>query len=319
MGGSMNRVSQWVGRHLGCRASAIERHTITRDGKVLHMHVVDVLLADRGTKERLRAQMLEIQLCTFAPARHEGSEGIDASARLDEFVAGALDTRTHGLYNTAIMFYHHGRPVGCAHAFVGFVELGGRQVEIIHTSSNVRPEFQCLGLAGIGFTRTALGYARRHLFARHPRFNFQLSMSPVTYYFTHRRARCVYPSYRDNAPPSMKALYRELCPTATQRGATVREQVGSRLEGATRDWITASKDPAIVFYLRENPRFEEGFGLPVLVRLEIADFVHALYTSAKLSAAKYRTRLPWRSRLDVRGRAAHPSKGPQHGHPSPTQ
>ncbi|MCH9683038.1 MAG: hypothetical protein K0V04_16500 [Deltaproteobacteria bacterium] len=314
----MTGALDWLWGPCAPSAAAVQQRTVTRRGRTLRMDVIDVLRADPELHLRVRAQMLEIQSSTFATARHAGADEASGAARLASYVEDALDTTTHGWFNTAVMFFDGDRPVGCVHAFVGLVNVAGRRVEIIHTSSNVLPQFQCLGLTVVGFTRAALLYARRHLFAPHPRFNLQLNMSPVTYYFTHRRARCVYPSHRNNAPESMRALYRELCP-ATPHGTAVEERVGSRLEGRTREWITTSTDPAIRFYLRHNPRFEEGFGLPVLVRLETADFVHALWTSARLALTKLRSSRSRHSRTDAHASVVLPTQGASHGHPSCTR
>jgi hypothetical protein len=269
------------------RGRAVRREVLRLGGgRRLDVDVVDLLRVDEGTRGLVRRQLVEILEENFRCARH--AEGGEAGARgwITAYVEECTDPGVYGLYNVAVVFRDAGKPIGVLHGSSRLREFEGERIELVRGSINVLTAYRGHKLVNSGLYRLVRAYVRDRLIVWHPRYYQGAMVSPAAYRVVHRRALSVYPSPTRVTSARLRRLYEFLYPgTAAQGGLTV-EQIGTRVDARTAAWLRESRDPIIRYYLERNPRFEEGFGLPVLMRLGLIDLLYTLGVSAVLGAQR---------------------------------
>ncbi len=260
--------------------------SVRHQGRTLTAELVDVLALSPAARAGFREEWLGLHRQTFrAAGRHESPPDEDAAlARLRRFVEWASDTSRFSRFNRVVLYRDGTRLVGCVCAYAEVRALPSGKAEFIRVSATAIPEFRGAGFVTHGYRHLASSYARRHLFTRYPRFYTGLCMTPVTYYFASRRARHILPSPFASRDASMEVIYAEL-----YKGQdVVAEDVGALEDSQTDAWLHSSSNAFIRYYLARNPRFDEGFGMYVLVRVKVRDLVYALGASALISLRRRR-------------------------------
>lgn len=246
-------------------------HARRDDG--LSAEELDVVTLDEARRERLRADMLSINEAAYRGSPARG------------YVDWMTDPQIFDRYQRVALFRREGRAVGYFHGFVRRVDVGGREVEVLRSSAATLPGERANGLVGKGYRLVAMHFARRHLVARGPRYYAAVCLSPITYGMIGRRSRCLFPRPGATADPELERIHRAIHGEA----ALIPRPVSSFETPEMLSRIKASDDPFVRFYLEANPRFDEGFGLPITVRVNAGDTLYALAAAATLGLAR---RLP---------------------------
>lgn len=256
------------------------------NGRTLTAEFVDVLALSPPALEHFRQEWLGLHRKTFRAAREQQDlpqedppDDETAVARLHRFVHWASNTKRFSRFNRVVLYRDDGQLVGCVCAYAEVRQLAATKIELIRVSATAIPKYRGAGFVTHGYQRLALDYAKRNLFTRYPRFYTGLCMTPVTYYFASRRSRYILPSPAPSSDPSMEAIYAELYDGQD----VIREEVGALEDPSTHAWLRSSSNAFIRYFLSRNPRFDEGYGMYVLVRVKVRDLVYALGTSALIS------------------------------------
>ena len=287
----MRRAAQaWTRRVIDRLGGRPPIETLTRDGVGVRVEEVDLLRATPDRLRALRAQMMHVQRASYREAVHGAIADVDLDARLQAHVDDSSDTDKYRPFNTAIVFGEPDAPVGMGHGHGHLVDIGGQRVEVVRASVNVLPVARGLRLTNVAFARLMRSYARDHLWATAPRFYAGFCMSPVMYAFIHHRVRQIMPGPGGRPSALTQAVYDTLFGDRVDANGVLAEHAGSRDSDRTRAWIDAHRDdPAVDFYLRRNPRYTEGFTLPIVVPLGLRDFAYCAANGARLEVTR---RLP---------------------------
>ncbi|WP_146157605.1 hypothetical protein [Enhygromyxa salina] len=283
----MNDVATEILR--ACAAEAHSRRPIRYRGAELELEVVDVLRADEATLERLRAELTTIMLAAYATAPQAIRAGTASGPA--EYLDHVLDHRVFGVFNTVVLVHAADGPIAFARGHVCRQPVLGQELEIIRAGAHVTAEHQAQSLSSLAFTVAALRYARTHLSIDVPRYYVGLCANPVSYGFIHRRAARMHPSPERSGDAVMRALCEEGLAGEQRCGHLIAKPLATRLDDRLRAYVATTDDPLIRFFLEQNPDFEEGYALPIVVQLRPLDFTYAMGMHGWLTARKLARRL----------------------------
>jgi GNAT superfamily N-acetyltransferase len=229
--------------------------------------------------------MLAIKRASYHAARHAALPSVRFEARLESYVDHAFDTQVHSRFNQVfLVFDPAGEPVAAAHGYVRLIDLGGERVEVVRGNTCVRPTHRGAGLSQAAIHHLIRAYSARFALSPYARYFAGLCMHPMMYAFIHQRARRLMPS-ADKADIRMQRVFEAIFEVAP--GAPVPEHAGSHDTAKTLAWLARHRqDPAVQFYLAHNPAYADGFGLPVLMGMNGADFVHIIAQFLRVAAGK---------------------------------
>lgn len=262
------------------RPSVDHTWTVRTPKGPVQARAVDLLRCDAETHAEARAALVAIQRATMERATHGRTPDIDFETATTIYTDRALDPTVDWHFNTLITFHADGALVGVSQGRAHFAVLDSGPVEVLVATAFAIRAWQGAGLPKAGVFAICARYAPAHLLTRRPRYYAAVSMNPVTYRQICRGATAVYPSDAFDAPAQMRALYATLFDDLTDEDGLVVEPRRSRLEPRTIEWLARTDDPMVREYVRRNPHYAEGYGLPVLVRLRVSDFMRATAQTA---------------------------------------
>lgn len=248
----------------------------------IEQRTVDLLHADPATQAEVAAASRAIQSAAMVPATHgrHADLDLDTATRLytDRLTDPAIDWR----YNTIVLFYDGATPVGLVHGRVRALTVEGVEVMLFYMTTFTHPDHRGRGLLGRGMRHVTLDYVRQHPLAlRRPHYYTGLCLSPTTYRFTHRGGPALHPSHDFDPPPLMRAVYARLYGDATDPDGLIAEPRAAHVDPEQLAWIARTDDPDVRWFVERNPRYREGFGLPILVRISLRDFARASLPAAR--------------------------------------
>jgi len=247
----------------------------TRTGRAVLVVTTDLLRATLDQAAEVLADVCAMQTTVFS-----ASSGIapgQMKAMVSDYVRASLDPSRYDRYNRATVVRDDQGLLACAQCFVSRVDAKGRTCEIVRGNFHVAERGRSEGLVSLVFGATVLPYALRHPLATMPRYYFGSVMSPVSYHITARRSRVLFPG-PEPVPEAMLDVYEAL--TGERHGRPRTQPVRSGVDPRTERWLERTDSQHVAFYLDRNPRFREGFGLPVLVRLDGVTLIYALGRTA---------------------------------------
>lgn len=250
------------------------------------VEVIDTLELNPEARARLRAEMLAVEERAYVPSPHLSAE--EMRALEVEYLAKITDPEIFSRYQQTTVFRVEGQPVAFYHACVQSIDVEGQEVEVIRNTTATLPGHRAGGLVAKAALRTAAHYAKRHLFARTPRYYAGRAASPISYEMVGRRALHLYPSPSPRNGSEMRRVFRAI---HGNDDWLERESVATFESRNTHAQFAATKSPFGRFFLKVNPRYAEGHSLRVLVRVHGPDLAYALATSAALAAVRPLRRL----------------------------
>ncbi|MDD9968991.1 MAG: hypothetical protein OXR73_22305 [Myxococcales bacterium] len=246
----------------------------TSSGETFRMETVDVHQVDAARRNALRDQLLEIQLRGFRAPGHPSHMDRDTQARVEDYIDGCLNTDRHDAFNTVAVIFSGARAVCDFHAYMGRRRIAGKAVRIVGGNVTTVPSFRGRGLTRYAVNAVFARFILRHLLSRHATYVAPICMSPVSYSLLHRIWPRAYPSPTVEPSTEVLRIYDEVFPGVRAQGGLLRERAASRVDDSTRAFIEASDDPFIRFFMERNPRFEEGFVLPMVLPFGVRDAFH---------------------------------------------
>lgn len=265
---------------------AVDRRARLGPDDPIEQRTVDLLRADPATRAEVAAASRAIQSVAMAPATHGRHDlDLDTATRLytDRLTDPTIDWR----YNTIVLFYDGAAPVGLVHGRVRALRVEGVLVMLLYMTTFIHPDRRGRGLLGRGFRQVTLEYVRHHPLAlRRPHYYTGLCLSPTTYRFTHRGASALHPGPGFEPPPLMRAIYEALYADDLDADGLIAEPRAALVDPEQLAWIARTDDPDVRWFVERNPRYREGFGLPILVRLSLRDFARASLPAARAQVAR---------------------------------
>jgi hypothetical protein len=270
-------------------AGAPSRRPIRHRGAELELELIDILGADDETLERLRRDLTAVMLAAYTTAPQAVRAGTASGP--GEYLDRVLDRRVFGVYNTIVLVHAAEGPIAFTGGHVCRQTVLGQEVEVVRVGLHVAAAYQAQGLSGLTYSVAALRYARTRMFVEVPRYFLGLCANPVSYGFIHRRALRVHPSPERPGDALMNALCEQGFPGEQRCGQLIAKPLAARLDDRLREYIATTDDPLIRFFLAQNPNFEEGYALPLVVEIRPVDIAYAMGMHGWLAAQKLSRRL----------------------------
>lgn len=267
------------------RRPAVDRRERLGPNHPVEQRTVDLLRADPATRAEVAAASRAIQNVAMVPATH-GRHDLDLDTATRLYTERLTDPAIDWRYNTIVLFYDGATPVGLVHGRVRALRVEGVEVMLLYMTTFTHPDHRGQGLLGRGMRHITLEYVRQHPLAlRRPHYYTALCLSPTTYRFAHRGGPALHPSRDFEPPPLMRAIYETLYDDTDPDGL-IAEPRAALIDPEQRAWIERTDDPDVRWFVERNPRYREGFGLPLLVRIALRDFARASVPAARAQVAR---------------------------------
>lgn len=244
-----------------------------------------MLAAEPPQRAWLLEELATIQRRSAGDLSDEDDFEERASVAVDGYLERALDPGRYGIFNTVAVWMDGREAIGYLHSYIGSLDVGGERVDSLHNSTYLLPSYRGLVLVERAYFAVVLDYVRDHLFSPRDRYYVGFAISPVIYYFIHRRARTIHPSPIHAPSEHLLAVIEAAFGDVMDEDGLVLD-LGAPLAPETRAWLEASDDPLIRFYLDKNPRFEEGYGLPFAMPIGVAEFLYMMVATTRIRVEK---------------------------------
>lgn len=253
-------------------ARALKDRITTRHGLAVTMERYD-LRAQPERVERVRAALLDLLPTCFDPI-----EGIDRAAQMQHFAdyAGRItDPERNTLHCAAFLMMDGATVAAAVIVAVRPATLEGQAIGLASSFGGVRPAYRGHRLLNAGANRMFVDFFKRDRRDYRPLYFLGYVMSPMTFAYILRRVPYAYPSPALPVDPHMERLLQAAVPRRDAAGL-IREPVASTRSPTVDAWIEANRDaPDVRWFLKRNPRYAEGYGIPLLVRLHRRDIARA--------------------------------------------
>lgn len=255
---------------------------MVQDATAPSVEFVDTLTLSPAARERMCEEMLALEEHAFVRSPRVSAEELLAARRA--YYAWCTDPQICGRYQRTALYRVGGRLVGFFHAYVQMIAVEGQPVEVIRGIGATLPGHRAGGLIGRAYLRTAAHYARRHLFARTPRYYAARCASPIMYEFIGRRVRHLFPGPDPEPDPELRRVFRAI--HGSDEDWLQSEVSGSFEPAEVRAQVARRASRYARFFCAVNPNYHEGTTLRIVVRVNAVDILRALAVSAGLAVLR---------------------------------